>query len=666
MKAIDSTPLSMRELVESIEIKILGSGQFHHFQRLYRNDRIAFVYDIMPSVAKTITPYQLEILGYYDSGYNRVAVRGPHGLGKTFLASILTHHSVLTCESDGKVITTASAWRQLEHYLWPEIHKLSKAIYWTEVGRVPYENTELFNLAIKMGGVVEAFAAASDDYNTIEGAHATQLFYIFDEAKAIPVGTWDAAEGAFSNAGLRVENLKLEQFELDDSINDTVLHPDNNDVEFDMGKEGNIELENGDYNWQYSNTVLPVETDSIEIDSGIEGRIELENQVYDIDSNSVIVDYKESEEDIVKDDKEGIVESNVLGNKSYMPSNSCNKPAIDIHHHSMSNLPNNTQPTISAGQSVVVRKAIITSNKTPIIKKEINSNTYQALAFAISTPGEPSGRFYDIHMHKPGYEDWITRHVTIDEAILAGRISPDWVKQRELQWGIDSSIFQNRVLGEFADTSEEGIIPLSWVRAAVVRWKLHFGQNKKLDGKFVFGVDVARAGDDKTVIAERHAWVISHLHYMSKMALTSIAGKIESLSSNASPYINIEMDGGLGAGVYDILKQDGISNLRPIIVSGSTSFRDRSKELHFANVRAAMWWNLRELLDPQYDSELMLPPDDRLKLDLISPRWTVERKAVVVLESKLTIKSRIGRSTDSGDAVCLAFWNQSSGGGVVR
>src|SRR5450755_1863553 len=33
------------------------------------------------------------------------------------------------------------------------------------------------------------------------------------------------------------------------------------------------------------------------------------------------------------------------------------------------------------------------------------SGAGDALALAISTPGDPSGRFYDIHAHRPGYED---------------------------------------------------------------------------------------------------------------------------------------------------------------------------------------------------------------------------------------------------------------------
>jgi hypothetical protein len=61
----------------------------------------------------------------------------------------------------------------------------------------------------------------------------------------------------------------------------------------------------------------------------------------------------------------------------------------------------------------------------------------------------------------------------------------------------------------------------------------------------------------------------------------------------------------------------------------------------------------------------MLPPIELLRDDLATPRFEIKRNAIVKLESKKEIRLRIGRSTDYGDAVCLAFWQTSSGGGVV-
>jgi hypothetical protein len=501
----DTTEISsIKDLVKSISVQVGGTSQFGKFQRMYRDDRIAFVHDIMPKVGRTITFYQEEILGYFDDGDRRVAVRGPHGLGKTFLAAAVVHHSVLTSEEDCKVPTTASAFRQLEKYLWPEIKKLAKEINWTNVGRGPYlesagGNSEMHQLSIRLnGGLVEAFAVASDNYAYIEGAHAKRMVYVFDEAKTIADGMWDAAEGAFSTEGL--------------AVGDTASVSD-------------------------------------------------------------------------------------------------------------------------------------------------------CLALAISTPGAPSGRFYNIHMHKAGYEDWHVRHVTLDEAIRAGRISAKWAKQRLLQWGETSSMYQNRVLGEFADMSEEGIIPLSWLHLAVERWRAWDKAGRPdMQGRKTLGVDTARMGEDKTVIAVRDASALSKVYVFSKLPTTATASNVKHFSSGRT--VNIEMDG-IGAAVYDILHKEGVPSLKAVTVGGKTYKRDKSGMLHFANVRSAMWWNMRELLDPVNGEGIMLPPIPLLIEDLSAPKWEEVKDGIVVLESKEDIADRIGRSTDYGDACCLAFWNTGSGGGLV-
>lgn len=489
------TPDTIGGLVAGIRKQVSGSTKYRRFQRMYTNDRIAFAYDMFPAFRESIADYQIEILGYFDDGHTRVAVRGPHGLGKTFIASVLVHHSVLTAEEDCKVPTTASAWRQLRFYLWPEIRKLAKYIAWADVGRGPYNpTTELLSEQIKLrGDLVQAFAVASDDHTTIEGAHATRMTYVFDESKTIPRDTWNAAEGAFSSEGM----------------------------------EG-----------------------------------------------------------------------------------------------------------------------------------------HEVSAFAISTPGAPSGQFYDIHMHKPGFEDWKTRHVTLDEAIRAGRISKKWARQRLVQWGQYSPLYQNRVLGEFADSSEDGVVPLSWVQSAVDRWhEWNDAGRRVLDEPHTMGVDVARGGDDRTVFAMRSGRVITDVLSYFRIPTTETADNI--LLETRGHAVHIETDGGLGAAVYDILKTKRHTlKLFPITVGGKTYRRDRSGELRFADVRSAMWWNMRELLHPTFGEGICLPDDEQLIGELIAPTWE-NNGGVIRVEKKKEIKKRIGRSTDYADAVCLAFWPVIAGGGVV-
>ena len=650
-KPIETAPGSLRDLALSISLDLSGANRFRIFQRMYANDRIAFVYDILPELAKTITDYQIEILGYYDSGKSRVAVRGPHGLGKTFLAAILVHHGVLTSEEDAKIPTTASAWRQLEKYLWPEIRKVSKFLDWTAIGRQPYDQrTEMMQDSIKLSsGIVEAFAVSSDDHNTIEGCHASRLIYIFDEAKSIPRPTWDAAEGAFANAGLKVP-ITERPFE-GISIADTIHNIDNNPIYNNTIPQENIDV-------PVTNT--PIQIDSIS-DIGAIGHKDISskhiNVAYDRDSHISIGNDSNKQLynginaiDISKLHREPVVIDSIDKDIHNNINNS-----IDLHKEHIDVQGFNPPPCPT--QTITTYQLPYTSPIQPA--------TYEALAFAISTPGDPSGQFYDIHMRKRGFEDWTVRHVTLEEAIRAGRISKDWADQRAIQWGVDSAIYQNRVLGEFADMSEEGMIPLSHIRIAVERWKHAeaIGFTGMLDGKKTMGVDTARAGDDKTVLAMRHASVITAIKSFSKLSVTSTAGRIQAFADNA--YIHIETDGGLGAAVYDILKSDGVPNLRPITVGGKTNYRDHSKELSFANVRSAMWWNMREMLDPAYGLEVCLPPIQEMILDLCTPKYDITRGAIVQIEGKDSIAKRIGRSTDYGDAVCLAFWIQSSGGGVV-
>lgn len=437
---------------------------------------------------RSLAPYQREVLAAVPVR-KRVSVRGPHGLGKTAQSSLAILWFALTRDAAGrdwKCVTTAGAWRQLEHYLWPEVKKWAKRVRWDVLGVPPLrEGTELLALKLKLRNG-EAFAAASDKPELIEGAHADSVMYVFDESKAIISDTFDAAEGAFSGASE---------------------------------------------------------------DAGLE-----------------------------------------------------------------------------------------------------------AFALAMSTPGEPNGRFYDIHRRAPGLDDWWPRHVTLAEAIAAGRVSREWADRRRQQWGAESAVYNNRVLGEFWSSDEDGVIPLSWYEAAVERWRTWDDAGRpEMGGPRVLGVDVARSGSDKTIIALRDAWVIRELRATVKEDTMATAGRVAAALS-ASPGATAVVDViGIGAGVYDRLREQG-HDAEAFNASAGTRRKDASGEFGFGNTRSGAWWNLRELLDPSREPEVALPPDDELLGDLTAPHWRVVSGGKIQVESKDDIRKRIGRSTDRGDAVVQALW----------
>lgn len=282
----------------------------------------------------------------------------------------------------------------------------------------------------------------------------------------------------------------------------------------------------------------------------------------------------------------------------------------------------------------------------------------EVFAVATSTPGEPNGRFYEIQSGKKGMEDWKPLHWTLKRVLAAKRVTMKWVDQRKRMWGEHSAVFANHVLGEFHSGAEDGVIPLSWVEAAIERWHARKDQRTESLGNLTtVGVDVARYGEDDSVLALRFGPRVAELrtfHHADTMETTGLVGGV--LNAHPTGIAIVDTDG-LGAGVtdrareleYDVLAFHG---------GEKTDMKDRSKELGFVNRRAAAWWRMRELLDPQYDSEVELPDDPELIGDLTSAHWKVKSDSRIQIEAKEEIKKRLGHSPDKGDAVVISFWEE--------
>lgn len=274
----------------------------------------------------------------------------------------------------------------------------------------------------------------------------------------------------------------------------------------------------------------------------------------------------------------------------------------------------------------------------------------EAYALAQSTPGEPQGRFFDIHEQKPGYEDWWVRWVRRSEVIEAGRMSAKWADQRRLQWGTDSFVYQNRVEGAFYVSDEDAVIPMAWVEAANERWvEWNAAGRPDRPGHRVYGVDVARGGADRTVIAKREGSAVHWFKTLNLRDTTKIGTRLRGFMDHQTDLAVIDVIG-VGAGVVDYARTLGL-NVTAFNASRRSRRRDRSGLFQFKNQRAAMWWMMREALDPTFDPVLALPPDDDLLGELTAPKWR-EMNGKIQVEAKEDLKKRLGRSTDRADAVC--------------
>ena len=280
----------------------------------------------------------------------------------------------------------------------------------------------------------------------------------------------------------------------------------------------------------------------------------------------------------------------------------------------------------------------------------------EKLAIAASTPGLPMGRFYDICQRKAGYEDWTHYHITIDDLIEAGVYDHEWVDQRRRQWGENSALFVNQVLGEFAQDADDTVIPWHWVEQAISRWNdMQASDNMPYEATSI-GIDVAAGGKDVTVLAFANEGTVIRLEELEYADTMNTTGYIANqLRDNPNAVAVIDVIG-IGAGIYDRLTEQGF-NVVPFRASAKAQGADTSNQLEFQNLRAQAWWALRERLDPSYNGaqQIALPDHDILKGELTAPRWFSQSSGRIQIESKDDIRKKLGRSTDYADAVIMAL-----------
>lgn len=194
------------------------------------------------------------------------------------------------------------------------------------------------------------------------------------------------------------------------------------------------------------------------------------------------------------------------------------------------------------------------------------------------------------------------------------------------------------------------VIPTAWVEAAQARWKpMH--NKPRMDS---IGVDVARGGQDNTIIARRHGWwfdeAIKHPGAATPDGPT-VAGLVIAAMRDRAP-IHIDVIG-VGASPYDFLQQAG-QHVLGINVSEAANGVDKSGRLAFFNLRSQLWWRMREALDPMADNGIALPPSRELLADLCAPTWKLSG-ATIKVESREDIIKRIGRSPDWASAYIMAL-----------
>lgn len=168
-------------------------------------------------------------------------------------------------------------------------------------------------------------------------------------------------------------------------------------------------------------------------------------------------------------------------------------------------------------------------------------------------------------------------------------------------------------------------------------------------GPKIMGVDIARMGDDRTVILKRNGTYIDPDDGITVLRI----GDLMQVASRVNEEINrwkpqfVCVDGvGIGAGVVDRLRQIGHASI--IDVNGGNKAGNAAR---FYNRRMEMWFRMREWLKETG----AIPNRDDLTDDLAAPTYSYDNRERMQLEKKEDMKARGLPSPDIADALALTF-----------
>ena len=273
-------------------------------------------------------------------------------------------------------------------------------------------------------------------------------------------------------------------------------------------------------------------------------------------------------------------------------------------------------------------------------------------------------------------------NVVKKQIVIPGQVDYEWVKDKVINWCSPiqrtdfnegegdfnwegklyrpNDLFRVKVLGMFPKVAEDVLIPYEWIEIANKRWQENHPYRPRKSCKL--GVDVAGMGRDSSVFCPRYGNYVSQFDMFQSAGKAShmhVVGKALSYKRTDRDIIFIDTIGE-GAGVYSRLVEQGIRNVFSVKNSqGAKGLHDITGEYSFANMRAYLYWALRDWLDPKNNFFPMLPPCDQFTEEATETKWKFRSDGKILIEPKEEIKKRIRRSPDYMDALSETFYPYS-------
>ena len=268
-------------------------------------------------------------------------------------------------------------------------------------------------------------------------------------------------------------------------------------------------------------------------------------------------------------------------------------------------------------------------------------------------PTQTSGTFYDAFTTKR--EFWHPVHISSEETPNAsgigepipGLATREYVEEKRRQWGEDSPLYAVRVRGDFPTQASNSVVGLELIEAARKRYP-----DVPDTGPLEIGVDVARFGDDDSVIQPRRgkrAPVPRVIHGQDTVQVAGAVVQVAQELRRPGERVRVKVDViGVGAGVADTLRQHQWLDVVDVNVAESATATDDGPG--YALLRDQLWFAVRDWLRDGG----AFAPDEQLEAELVAPVYSFDTRGRIKVESKDSMKKRLKRSPDRADALALA------------
>ncbi len=262
---------------------------------------------------------------------------------------------------------------------------------------------------------------------------------------------------------------------------------------------------------------------------------------------------------------------------------------------------------------------------------------------------------------------------------IPGAVSLYDLERYKISFGVGTPAWDVIVEGAFPESGDRSLIWLTWVDAARRGADQSAADRDDyplalaplpsyltpLTGKWA-GCDVARFGNDRTVLVKFDGPVCESVEFWQGHELHYTAGKI--VEAVRDGYKVVYDEGGLGAGLTSHFDQDKL--VRPGIdvfknVPGGKP--DPQFVDQVPNMRDQLWISGATYLRQGHVDLSRLSVDQfrLLKGELTAVEYDLDSKSRRTVESKDKLSKRIGRSPDVADAFNLALWRPAAGGTIL-